>query len=197
MRAVIYTRTSTAQQRTDMQLDALHQIVKKSNYQLVDVIEDVGISGRKKGSDRVGMKKLMMMVSQRECDVVLVYSVDRIGRNMGDVISIVEELDSRGVSLIIHKQGIATHTPQGKILVGFFALMAQMEADFNSSRVADGIAAARAKGIVFGRPKISLQKQQDIIKLRKDGLSMNNIAKQLNVGNSQVHRICKETAAVA
>jgi DNA invertase Pin-like site-specific DNA recombinase len=180
-----------------MQLDALHQIVKKSNYQLVDVIEDVGISGRKKGSDRVGMKKLMMMVSQRECDVVLVYSVDRIGRNMGDVISIVEELDSRGVSLIIHKQGIATHTPQGKILVGFFALMAQMEADFNSSRVADGIAAARAKGVVFGRPKISLQKQQDIIKLRKDGLSMNNIAKQLNVGNSQVHRICKETAAVA
>ena len=143
------------------------------------------------------MKKLMQLVAHREVDVVCVYSVDRLGRNMADVISIVEEIDSRGVSLIIHKQGIATHTPQGKILVGFFALVAQMEADFIASRVADGMAVAKSKGVVFGRPKMSPQKQQEIIRLRKEGFSMNNIAKQLNVGNSQVHRICKEMLEAA
>ena len=197
MRAVIYTRTSTSQQRNDMQLEALHNVVKNSNYQLIDVIEDVGVSGRKDRNKRAGMKKLMQLVAHREVDVVCVYSVDRLGRNMADVISIVEEIDSRGVSLIIHKQGLATHTPQGKILVGFFALMAQMEADFIASRVADGMAVAKSKGVVFGRPKMSPQKQQEIIRLRKEGFSMNNIAKQLNVGNSQVHRICKEMLEAA
>ena len=197
MRAVIYTRTSTSQQRNDMQLEALHNVVKNSNYQLIDVIEDDGVSGKKDRNKRAGMKKLMQLVAHREVDVVCVYSVDRLGRNMADVISIVEEIDSRGVSLIIHKQGIATHTPQGKILVGFFALVAQMEADFIASRVADGMAVAKSKGVVFGRPKMSPQKQQEIIRLRKEGFSMNNIAKQLNVGNSQVHRICKEMLEAA
>ena len=106
MRAVIYTRTSTSQQRNDMQLEALHNVVKNSNYELIDVIEDVGISGKKDRNKRAGMKKLMQLVAHREVDVVCVYSVDRLGRNMADVISIVEEIDSRGVSLIIHKQGL-------------------------------------------------------------------------------------------
>lgn len=191
MRAVIYTRTSTRQQRTDIQLKALNDMVEHSGWDLVDTIEDIGVSGGKRGETRDGMKKLMMMVRQRECDVVLVYSVDRIGRNMGSVISMVEELDSRGVALVIHKQGIQTHTPEGKILVGFFSLMAQMERDFIASRVRDGIAVAKAKGVVFGRKKMSQQKVTQIIEMRRLGKSMNHIAVQLGVGNSQVLRICR------
>jgi len=197
MRAVIYTRTSTRQQRTDIQLEALNEMVEHSGWDLVDTIEDIGVSGSKRGETREGMKKLMMMVRQRQCDVVLVYSVDRIGRNMGDVISLVDELDSRGVALVIHKQGIATHTPEGKILVGFFALMAQMEADFISSRVRDGMAVAKARGVVFGRKKMSSQKVMEIMEMRRSGKSMNHIAKQLSVGNSQVLRICREMVEAA
>lgn len=197
MRAVIYTRTSTRQQRTDIQLEALNMMVERSGWDLIDTIEDIGVSGGKRGKTRDGMKKLMMMVRQRECDVVLVYSVDRIGRNMGDVISIVDELDSRGVGLVIHKQGIATHTPEGKILVGFFALMAQMEADFISSRVRDGIALAKAKGVIFGRKKISPEKVSQIIEMRRLGNPMNFIAKHLGVGNSQVLRICRKMVEAA
>lgn len=194
MRALIYTRTSTRNQSTDMQLEALNTLVQRSEYDLVETIEDIGVSGRMKGRQREGMKKVMQMVNKREIDVLCVYSVDRIGRNMGDVISLVEELDSRGVSLIIHKQGIATHTPEGKILVGFFALMAQMEADFISSRIVDGIAAARASGKVLGRKRISVETEQKIETLRRSGLSMNRIAVQLGVGNSQVLRISRAMA---
>jgi len=197
MRAVIYIRTSTRQQKSDIQLDALNMMVERSGWDLVATIDDIGVSGSKRGETRNGMKKLMMMVRQRECDVVLVYSVDRIGRNMGDVISLVEELDSRGVALVIHKQGIATHTPEGKILVGFFALMAQMELDFISSRVRDGIAAAKARGVVFGRKKMSSQKVTQIMELRRSGKSMNHIAKHLCVGNSQVLRICRQMVEAA
>jgi DNA invertase Pin-like site-specific DNA recombinase len=182
IRAVIYTRTSTQQQRTDMQLDALHALVKNSNYELVEVIEDVGVSGGK---------------NRREVDVVCVYSVDRIGRNLADVVCLVEELNQKGVGLIIHKNAIDSTTDMGKILIGFFALVAQMEKDFNNSRVRDGIAAARAKGKQIGRKPLSAARLEEIKVLRRQGRGMNFIAKHLSVGNSQVHRVCKALDAAA
>jgi DNA invertase Pin-like site-specific DNA recombinase len=133
----------------------------------------------------------MKMVSRREIDVVMVYSVDRIGRQMSDVISLVEQLEEKGVGLVIHKQAIDTTDTMGRAMVGFFALVAQMEKDFIGSRVRDGIASARARNVKFGRPKISKQKEQQIVELRQQGLGMNSIAKQLGVGNSQVLRVCR------
>lgn len=192
MRAVIYTRTSTSRQSTDSQLEALNTLVSRSGYDLVEIIEDKGVSGTKKGRQREGMAKVMEMVNRKDMDVLCVYSVDRIGRSITDVISLVEELGEKGVGLIIHKNGIDTTTTYGKTLVGFFALVAQMERDFIASRIADGIAASKAKGKVFGRKKISNEKIDAIKELRKQGKGMNFIAKQLSVGNSQVLRICKE-----
>ena len=65
MRAVIYTRTSTSRQGTDSQLDVLKTMVSNSGYDLVEIIEDIGVSGTKLGFTRDGMKKLMAMVNRR------------------------------------------------------------------------------------------------------------------------------------
>ena len=197
MRAVIYTRTSTAHQTTDSQLEALRSMVSRSGYDLVEIIEDKGVSGTKSGRERKGMAKVMEMVNRRDLDLLCVYSVDRIGRKIGDIISLVEELNEKGVGLVIHKNGIDTTTSYGKTLLSFFALVAQMERDFIASRISDGIAASKAKGKVFGRKRISNEKIDAIRKLRKQGKGMNYIAKQLSVGNSQVHRICKEMLEAA
>lgn len=195
MRAVIYTRTSTSQQRTDSQLEVLKTLVSNSGYDLVDIIEDIGVSGTKPGYTRDGMKKMMAMVNRREIDVVCVYSVDRIGRKLTDILSIADNLTEKGVGLIIHKNGIDTTTTHGKHLLSFFALIAEIERDFIASRIADGMAAAKAKGIKFGRKRLSDEKQKKVISLRQQGLSMNKIAKELAVGNSQVLRICRELVA--
>lgn len=189
-RAVIYTRTSTQQQQDNIQIDALTEMAQRSGYDLVETISDLGVSGGERGKNRPGMKRLMDMVNRRDVDVVMVYSVDRIGRQMSDVISLVEQLEEKGVGLIIHKQAIDTSTTMGRTLVGFFALVAQMEKDFIGSRVRDGIASAKARNVKFGRPKISPHKERQIVELRKQGKGMNFIAKQLGVGNSQVQRIC-------
>ena len=85
----------------------------------------------------------------------------------------------------------------GKTLVGFFALVAQMEKDFINSRTADGIALARASGKHIGRPPLSQSKQRSIIELRNEGLGMNRIAKQLGVGNSQVLRVVRKLEGTA
>jgi DNA invertase Pin-like site-specific DNA recombinase len=191
MRAVIYARTSTRTQRLDIQLDTLQDLVDNSGYELVEVIKDVGVSGGKRGRERTGMLRLMEMVNRREVDVVCVYAVDRIGRNMGDVISLVEELDQKGVGLIIHKNAIDTTTQFGKTLVGFFALVAQMEKDFINARVKDGMAVAKANGKQIGRRRLEQGKINEIKRLRLSGRSMNFIAKQLRVGNSQVLKVCR------
>jgi len=195
MRAVIYTRTSTTQQKTDSQLEVLKTLVSNSGYDLVDIIEDVGVSGTKLGHTREGMKKMMAMVNRREIDVVCVYSVDRLGRKLSDILSIADNLTEKGVGLVIHKNGIDTTTTHGRHLLSFFALIAEMERDFISSRIADGMSAARAKGKKFGRKCLSEEKQEKVKALREQGLSMNKIASKLGVGNSQVLRICKEMVA--
>ena len=197
MRAVIYTRTSTKRQQTDSQLEVLHNLVNRSGYELVDVIEDIGVSGTRRGRQREGMSKVMKMVNRREIDVLCVYSVDRIGRKIGDVVALVEELSDKGVGLVIHKNGIDSTTAYGKTLIGFFALVAQMEHDFISARIKDGMAASKAKGKVWSRKKISAEKVDAIKKLRKEGKGMNYIAKHLSVGNSQVSRVCKELSLAA
>ena len=196
MRAVIYTRTSCSAQSTGIQLEALNEMVKRSGYDLVDTIQDEGVSGTKRGTDRSGMKKVMMMVNQRKVDVVLVYSVDRIGRKLSDIISIAEQFSDKGVGLIIHKNGIDTTTAHGKHLLNFFALIAEMERDFIASRVADGVALARSKGKQIGRAKTSKEKEQQIINLRKQNIGMLKIAKIVGVGSGTVQRVVKEQAAL-
>jgi len=197
MKAVIYTRTSTNGQRTDIQLDALHALVKRSEYDLVEVIEDCGVSGTILGRKREGMAKLMKMVRNREIDVVLVYSVDRIGRKLTDILSIAEHLTENNVGLIIHKNGINTTTTYGRHTLSFFALIAEMERDFIASRISDGMQSAKLKGKKFGRKPISNDKKQKVISLRQQGMSMNKIAKQVGVGNSQVLKICRELVDIA
>ena len=186
MKSVVYVRCSSRNQSNASQLKPLMEYVKNSNYELVEVVEDVAVSGAVKGRSRKGFSRVMELVNQRLVDVVVIYSVDRIGRNMGDVISLVEELDDKGVGLVIYKNAIDTTTQMGKTLVGFFALVAQMERDFLISRVKDGIAASAKKS---GRRTISKMKQDKIISLRNKGLSMNKIARELRVGNSQVMRV--------
>ena len=197
MRAVIYTRTSTNKQSTGSQLEPLKTLVERSGYELVEIIEDEGVSGTILGNNRNGMSRLMHMVNRREIDIVCVYSVDRIGRKLADVLSIAEQLNEKGVGLVIHKNGIDTTTTHGKHLLSFFALIAEMERDFISSRIVDGVAVAKAKGKQIGRKPITEEKIQKIVSLRKQGYSMNRIAKDLSVGNSQVMRICQDMASVA
>ena len=190
MRAVIYSRISTTKQTTELQLKPLQELVKRSGYDLVDTIEDIGVSGSKIGSKRSGMARLLKMVNRREVDVVCVYSVDRIGRKITDVLNTAQQLNDKGVGLVIYKNGIDTTTTHGKHLLSFFALIAEMELDFTRARIKDALEVAKLKGKQIGRSKISNDKISQIKELRSNGLSMNKIAKSLGVGNSQVHRIC-------
>ena len=195
MRAVIYARVSTSRQEIEMQTDLLKTQCKRANYELVEIIEDQAVSGSVLGSKRTGMSRLLKMVNNREVDVVLVYSVDRIGRKLSDVISIAENFAEKNVALIIHKSGIDTGTSMGKTLLHFFALVAEMEKDFITSRVKDGMALAKKKGKIIGRKKLSSLITKQILSLCSQGQGINKIAKTLGVGNGSVARVVKDELA--
>jgi DNA invertase Pin-like site-specific DNA recombinase len=175
-----------------MQTDILKTLCERAKYELVEIIEDKAVSGGVLGRDRKGMSKLLKMVNKREIDVVLVYSVDRIGRKLSDVISIAENFAEKGVGLVIHKNGIDTTTSMGRHLLNFFALVAEMEKDFITSRVRDGMALAKKKGKQIGGKKLSSLITKQILSLRSQGKGINLIAKTLGVGNGSVARVIKE-----
>ena len=192
VKVVIYCRTSTSQQSTGIQLEALNEMVRNANYQLVDTIEDIGVSGTKLGAARNGFKKVMDLVNKKMVDAVLVYSVDRVGRKLSDIISIAEQLNDKNVGLIIWKNGIDTTTSHGRHMLNFFALVAEMERDFIAARVADGVALARSKGKQIGRSKVSKQIELQIVQMRQQNIGINTIASALSVGNSTIQRVLKE-----
>ena len=197
MRAVIYARVSTSRQEIEMQTDILKTQCERAKYELVEIIEDKAVSGGVLGTNRNGMGRLLKMVNNREVDVVLVYSVDRIGRKLSDVISIAENFAEKNVGLIIHKSGIDTQTSMGKTLLHFFALVAEMEKDFITSRVKDGMALAKKKGKQIGGKKLSSLITKQILSLRSQGQGINKIAKTLGVGNGSVARVIKAETELA
>ena len=197
MKAVIYTRVSSSTQSVEMQIDILQSLCKKMDYELIETITDEAVSGGVLGRNRTGMSKLLKMVNQRAVDIVLVYSVDRIGRKLSDVISIAENFSEKGVGLIIHKNGIDTSTSMGKHLLNFFALVAEMEKDFITSRVRDGMALAKKKGKQIGGKKLSSLITKQILSLRSQGKGINLIAKTLGVGNGSVARVIKDDSELA
>jgi len=196
MRAVIYTRTSTKKQKTESQLIPLKEYAERAGINDPVIIEDQGISGSIAPESRAGFKNILKLVDNKELDTVIVYSVDRLGRSLKDIIIIAERLADKGVSLVIIKNGIDTGTGHGKHLLSFLGIVAEIERDFIRGRIADGLAAAKAKGTRLGRPKTVLDKKtiKKIRAKREQGIAIGQIAKQYRIGVATVYKTLKVAA---
>lgn len=140
-----YIRVSTRDQNIERQKDIL------MNYGVLeDNIFYDKITGTSK--ERPGLKKLFSFM--REGDTVVVSSLTRLSRSTKDLISLVEELDKKGVNLnSISESWMDTTTPHGKLLFVLFSGLAQFERDIIAERTKQGLASARARGRLGGRPK--------------------------------------------
>jgi DNA invertase Pin-like site-specific DNA recombinase len=138
-----YARVSTDDQETHLQIDALERAG------CVRLFEEKA-SGAK--ADRPELRRLLE--TAREGDVVIVWKLDRLGRSLLQLIETVNQLHACGVQLkSLNENLIDTTTPSGKFLFGIFGLMAEFERDMLRQRTNAGLAAARKRGRVGGRPK--------------------------------------------
>lgn len=103
------------------------------------------------GKDRNRPELTKMLDYVREDDILYVESISRLARSTRDLLSIVDELKSKGVQFVSQKESIDTATPQGKFMLTVFAAMAELEREQIKQRQAEGIAIAKAEGKYKGR----------------------------------------------
>jgi DNA invertase Pin-like site-specific DNA recombinase len=191
-RAAIYARVSTDGQTTENQLRELRQVAKRSGWKVVHEFIDNGVSGAKGRDQRPQFDALCKAATRRECDVIMAWSVDRLGRSLQHLVSFLDEIHATGVDLYLHVQGIDTTTPAGKAMFQMCGVFAEFERAMIQERVKAGLARAVANGKKLGRPKVSAQVERAILRERKKGIGMVKVAKKLGVGVSVVQRVSEK-----
>jgi DNA invertase Pin-like site-specific DNA recombinase len=136
MKVALYARVSTEEQHADKQIDELRRYAELCRHEVVGEYIDV-ISGLKDSRPQLDM--LMKSVFKGEVDAVIVWKLDRLGRSMKHLVSIMEQLESRKVGFISTTQGFDTTKPEGKLLYHIFGAIAQFERELISARTKMGI----------------------------------------------------------
>ena len=195
-RTGIYLRVSTDQQTTENQLRVLNEVAERAGWTIVAVFEDAGVSGAKGRDKRPGYDALLKAISRREIDMVAAWSVDRLGRSLPDLVAFLSDIQNRGCDLYLHQQAIDTSTPSGRMLFQMLAVFAEFERAIITSRITAGLDRARAKGVQFGRPNLSLDRRTKVQKALIDGLSIRQVAKATGVSTASVQRIKRSMKTV-
>jgi len=196
VRAAIYLRVSTTGQTVETQRRELEEVAGHEGWQIVTTFEDAGISGAKGREKRPGLDAMLKGVARREFDLVAAWSVDRLGRSLQDLISFLAELKAKGLNLYLHKQGLDTRTPAGKMLFQMLGVFAEFEREMIIERVNAGLARARASGktklgrpLKLGRPMVGPKIEDAIRRERANGLGIRKIAARVGCGVGTVQRV--------
>ena len=197
-RAAVYIRVSTDGQTVDNQRLELEQAAERAGWEIVGIYDDNGISGAKSREHREAFDRLCKDATRRKFDVVMAWSVDRLGRSLQDLIGFLSELHAVGVDLYLHQQGIDTTTPAGKAMFQMMGVFAEFERSMIQERVKSGLARAKKHGTKsgkpLGRPKVNGITEKAVLTARADGTGKRKIARQLGIGVSTVNRIIAEAA---
>jgi DNA invertase Pin-like site-specific DNA recombinase len=188
----IYLRVSTSKQETSNQRRELEAVAARSGWEVVKVYEDAGISGAKGRDRRPGLDAMMKAVNAKEFDMVAAWSVDRLGRSLIDLLSILQGLHEKGIGLFLHQQGLDTTTSAGKAMFQMLGVFAEFERGIIRDRVNAGLARARANGTKLGRRRVKPSVEARILELRDAGDGILKIGKELGIGTSVVQRVFKE-----
>ena len=173
-----YARVSTEDQLLDRQIDAL----RAAGCERIYAEKITGKSKSRPELDR-------MMDAIREGDTVVVVKLDRIGRNTKHLIDLAESFDRSGVDFVSLGDSIDTRSATGRLFFSILAAIAQFEADLNSERTKEGLAAARARGRIGGRPKVDSEAIERALRMYASGtFSLAEITDMTGVSKTTLYR---------
>ena len=189
-RIAIYARVSTTLQSPQNQIDALTELANRQGYTIIKIYSDNGISGTKLTADRPALNDLMTDARKRKFDMVLVWSLDRLGRSLKHCLELLQELQELKVDLFFQQQGMDTSTSSGKLMFSMIGAFAEFERNIIRERVMAGQQRAKANGVKFGRPSKMNDGMRSAVKLlREKGMGIKQIAKQLQIGVGTVYSV--------
>jgi DNA invertase Pin-like site-specific DNA recombinase len=192
IKAAIYGRVSTTAQDTNLQLREVRQFVQRRGWQIAEEYIDKGISGSRE--KRPALDKLMSEAKRRRFDAVVVYRYDRFARSLRHLVNALEEFRALGIEFVSIHEGVDTSTPNGRLVFGIFASIAEFERELIRARVRSGLAAAKARGIQLGRPALRKFTAKEIKQLRRDrrkGMPFQKLAQLHGTSVWTAFQICK------
>jgi DNA invertase Pin-like site-specific DNA recombinase len=192
MKAAIYGRVSTTAQDTNLQMREVRQFVQRRGWQIAEEYIDKGISGSKE--KRPALDKLMSEAKRRRFDAVVVYRYDRFARSLRHLVNALDEFCALGIEFVSIHEGVDTSTPNGRLVFGIFASIAEFERELIRARVRSGLAAAKERGVQLGRPALRKFSAADIRQLRRDrrrGMPFQKLAQLHGTSVWTAFQICK------
>ncbi|MCC7180452.1 MAG: recombinase family protein [Acidobacteria bacterium] len=182
LRAALYARVSTTDQTCENQLPELRRYCEVRGWSVAEYM-DTGVSGSK--DRRPALDELVKDARRRRFDVLVCWRLDRLGRNLRHLVTLLEELQGVGVAFVSLGEGIDCTTPAGKLQLHILAALAEFERERIRERIHAGLARARREGVRIGRPRARIPTRA------LEGvahLSVREAAKALGVPASRVHR---------
>jgi DNA invertase Pin-like site-specific DNA recombinase len=151
MRAAIYARVSTLDQEPENQLAELRRYIEARDWTIAPEYVDRGVSGAK--DRRPALDQLVKDAKRRKFDVLVCWRLDRLGRNLKHLITLLDDLQALGVAFVSLAEGIDATTPAGKLQLHILGAIAEFERERIRERVLAGLQRAKAQGKKLGRPK--------------------------------------------
>lgn len=197
--AVIYTRVSTTEQSTSRQVNDLKQ---KEGFNVVKVFSE-NVSGfSKRMEERKQLQAMLSYVQAEQIECIMVHEISRLGRNTHETLTLLKDLEERGIQLYIHNLGITLNAGNpkddifSKLIVTIVSDLARLESEQLSERIKSGIAERKRKGLATGRKYGSteeidkfLAKHKDIQKYLRSGRSYGEIKKLCSCGMSTISKV--------
>lgn len=194
-KTIAYLRVSTDGQDLKNQKLEILEYASKNNMQISDWIE-IKISSRRSTKERL-IDELLERLETADC--LIVAELSRLGRSVGQIITLMDELIKKQVSVHVIKQGMQINGKkdiQTTVLISIFSLLAEIERDLISERTKAGLIKARAEGKLLGRPRGNGKsrlngKETEIQELLNKGVSRASIAKIMGVSWQCLNHFCK------
>ncbi len=200
-KVAIYARVSTANGQTpENQIRELRAVAARHGWHVSAEFVDHGISGAKGRDQRPEFDNLCRAIARKEFELVMAWSVDRLGRSLQDLVSFLSELHAKDVDLYLDRQGIDTTTPAGKAMFQMMGVFAEFERAIIRERIMAGLSRVKEVGTKSGRPigrpkTVTPEMEQAIHSARTEGNSLRKIAEQVGTSLRSVQRVLESKAA--
>ena len=190
----VYVRVSTSGQTTENQLIELTEVCERNKWHITSVYNET-ISGTKGVDERDELNRMMKDASRKKFDKIVVWSVDRVGRSMKHLVTVLSQLKDLGCDIYSYKQAIDTSTTMGSSFFHMVGIFAELENNMRKERQKIGIKRALSQGVKFGRRAVvDADKELAIVELRHKGKSIRYIAKKIGISVGRTHQVCSSTS---
>jgi DNA invertase Pin-like site-specific DNA recombinase len=192
-RAAAYVRVSSFDQNTEAQETALREYIQRRGWTLHKIYRDEGISGTK--ASRPALDELLKDCRRKAVDVVVVWKFDRFARSLNTLVSGLELCRALGIDFVSVTEAVDTSLPMGELMFQIIGAISQFERSLIAERVRSGLANARAKGKILGRPPLRRLTRNEKVALRRERshgkLPFRSLAKKFGVSVWTAHRLCE------